>query len=218
MKEKIKYINIIMILTILLLTIKSNAAMEIKPGTSAWTNITVSESYQQCYDLRNSDTTLGKNTLDPHLTLNSDWATVSYLAASAYGGVNNSTNGPQTAIDGKNYNTTTGNASGVMNFGKTCTHTSALIDGIGRDDYAINLKNNLNTKYVENINSSFTIETTKGQALKETYGWWGSSQYFAWANTHAVIRSRIFGIDNMNDTAGEGAASSATFRPVIWND
>lgn len=211
MKEKIKYINIIMILTILLLTIKSNAAMEIKPGTNAWTNITVSESYQQCYDLRNSDTTLGKNTLDPHLTLNSDWATVSYLAASAYGQINNSNNGSQTTIDGKRYNTTTGNASGVINFGKTITQTSSIYQNIS-NEYMGNLINNKESKYVESIDDMTSIDNTKGKAIAEVRGWFGASTYNPYG---IVLRQWMFG---SYDSYSNGVSGSATFRPVIWND
>lgn len=211
MKEKIKYINIIMILTILLLTIKSNAAMEMKPGTSAWTNITVSESYQQCYDLRNSDTTLGKNTLDPHLTLNSDWATVSYLAASAYGQINNSNNGSQTTIDGKRYNTTTGNASGVINFGKTITQTSSIYQNIS-NEYMGNLINNKESKYVEAIDDMTSIDNTKGKAIAEVRGWFNANSYNPYG---IVLRQWMFGT---YDSYSNGLSGGPTFRPVIWND
>lgn len=211
MKEKIKYINIIMILTILLLTIKSNAAMEMKPGTSAWTNITVSESYQQCYDLRNSDTTLGKNTLDPHLTLNSDWATVSYLAASAYGKIDGKDYGSRTLIDGGEYNTTTGNASGVINFGNTITQTSSIYQNIS-NEYMGNLINNKESKYVEAIDDMTSIDNTKGKAIAEVRGWFGASTYNPYS---MVMRRYIFGT---YDSYSDGSSGGATFRPVIWND
>lgn len=212
MKEKIKYINIIMILTILLLTIKSNAAMEIKPGTSAWTNITVSESYQQCYDLRNSDTTLGKNTLDPHLTLNSDWATVSYLAASAYGKIDGNDYGSRTLIDGGAYNTTTGNASGVINFGNYFTQTSSIYQNRS-NVYIGNLTNNKDSKYVESIDDITSIDNTKGKAIAEVKNWFGATSYTPMT---IVLRRAIFG--NWDSGGNGNADSGITFRPVIWND
>lgn len=191
MREKIKYISIIAIVFLMLFTIKSNAAMAIKPGTSRWVNISVSESYQQSYNLRNSDATLGKNNLDPHLSLNKDWGAVAYLAISPYGNVADS-RGPQISINGTNYRTTTGNITGVMNMGTNYTQTSSLFGGVGNGN-TTNLTNNLNTKYVETLNTENTVEGTRGQALAETWGWWGSGTQYPNDSLVLVIRTSILG-------------------------
>lgn len=223
MREKIKYISIIAIVFLMLFTIKSNAAMAIKPGTSSWTKISVSESYQQCYNLRNSDATLGKNNLDPHLTLNKDWGAVAYLAISPYGKVEKDIRGPKISINGTNYYTTTGNITGVMNMGEYYTQTSSLLGGNGNDN-TTNLTNNLSTKYVENLSAETSIENTRGQAIAETWGWFSSDKYYSTSSAPVGIRHGILGLGNYgfgyygNDySIGMGRSSTATFRPVIWN-
>lgn len=174
MKNKIKCISFIMIVTIMLLTIKSNAAMAIKPGTTTWTSINVSDSYAQCYNLRNADSTLGANQLDPHLTLNKDWGAVAYLAISTYGSVNSSTL-PTTTINGTSYTTTNGNATGVMDMGKDYTQTSSLKSDYEEENNYANLVNNVNSKYVEILPNSLIYANTLGQAINETKSWWGTS-------------------------------------------
>ena len=223
MKNKIKCISFIMIVTIMLLTIKSNAAMAIKPGTTIWTSINISDSYAQCYNLRNADSTLGANQLDPHLTLNKDWGAVAYLAISTYGSVNSLTL-PTTTINGTSYTTTNGNATGVMDMGKDYTQTASLISGYTDTGYIANLKNNVGTKYVETLSTENTVVNTLGQAIAETYGWWKSDRYYFNSTYPVAIRYNVLGLEgsyvgsyNFN-TGGKGQDTSYTiFRPVIWN-
>ena len=68
----------------------SNAAIEIKPTSSVHNNITASTAYEYCYYMRAYSSSLGANSLDPHLALSADWGAVAYLGASGYGGVKNS--------------------------------------------------------------------------------------------------------------------------------
>lgn len=193
----------------------SRAAVESKPGTSHYDDITASASYQLCYDMRNADSTLGNNSLDPHLTLNADWGAVAYLGASGYGAVRNNY-GTDVKINGKNYKSTTKNITGVMNMGyNNYSHTASLMGGnAGQSpEYTINLKNNLETKYVENLLS----DNTKGQAIIETQNWWDSYiSYPLNSLTPVAIREGIFGLTRYYNS-GESGGSSVTFRPVIWN-
>lgn len=225
MKSKLKYLGIIMFLLISTFTIKSNAAMEVKSGTSSWSNISASEAYQQCYNLRYSDSTLGKNSLDPHLTLNADWAAAAYLATSSYGAVSSS-QGPVVSVGGVNNYSTTGNATGVMNMGSHYTMTSSLIEGYEDKGASIEkIKNNLNTKYVETLSATNTIENTKGKAFAEVAGWWSSWAKYPISSYPVGIRVGVngfksFGSYTYNDEtyAGQGYANGGTtFRPVIWN-
>lgn len=210
MKNKIKCISFIMIVTIMLLTIKSNAAMAIKPGTTTWTSINVSDSYAQCYNLRNADSTLGANQLDPHLTLNKDWGAVAYLAISTYGSVNSSTL-PTTTINGASYTTTNGNATGVMNMGNIYTQTASDNEN-DTHNYAdmIEIYNNIETKYVEKLSSNPTSDTTVGQALVETISWFGS------ANDYGIPTLYRWKVLGYTVSSGNGSYNT-TFRPVIWN-
>ena len=54
MRGKIKIIGSLLLICLFILCFStiSNAAIEVKPGTSAYTNITASDSYDLCYNLR----------------------------------------------------------------------------------------------------------------------------------------------------------------------
>ena len=121
MKSKKQLVVGIIIVLMLLIPTISKANMEIKSGTTTWVNITVSEAYDACRDLDMAGSSLGTNGLDPHLALNKDWGAVAYLAVSSSGNLNstNGPDGPTVTIDGDEYTTTTGNLTGVMDFGKT---------------------------------------------------------------------------------------------------
>ena len=176
MKNKVKIIGILVMISLIAICFStiSNAAIEVKPGTAAHVNINPSTAYQYCYDMRSSTSTLGANTLDPHLILNADWGAVTYLGASTYGNIR-SANGTEVTIKDEKYYSTTNNITGVMNMGNNLgTFTSSLIDGAAKNVNRTNLEKNINTKYVETLPTECTIDGTKGQALAETAGWYGS--------------------------------------------
>ena len=100
---------IIIIFIVIFSTTISKAGVQIIKGATTYTSVNVSESFDICYNLRNGDSTLGTNTLDPHLATSLDWGAVAYLAQSRYGANATSTN---------SYNSTsTGNESGVKDTG-----------------------------------------------------------------------------------------------------
>ena len=220
MKKKI-FISFFMAIAVVAVGSISRAAIEIKPGTTAYTSIDVSSAYQLCYDLRANDTTLGNNSLDPHLTLNKDWGAVAYLGASAYGDVR-SLGGSKLTYEGKNYYSTTGNKSGVMNMGTSLTQTSCIVKNKVNDTTNIyarkNLIDNKDTKYVEclsNINKSDTL----GMAIDETKYWY-NAEYRLYDDARTYVRKFIWGFTNSGNTVfGEPSSNSGsvTFRPVIWN-
>ena len=155
---------------------------------------------------------------------NSDWGAVAYLAISNYGEVTSS-EGPSITLDGATRYTTTGNATGVLDFGKHRTVTSSLLetdDGTG-SEYRTVLINNKETKYVEILSAELTSEKTKGQALAETYGWFGySSNKYPESSAPIAIRYRYVGLGSSGTSNGllygSGVSgSNNTFRPVIWN-
>ena len=89
--KKILVIGIITFMSIMLFSTISKAGVESKPGGTVWTNITISNAYKVCYDMRAPTSTLGLNSLDSHLALNKDWGAVAYLALSTYGAVKDAT-------------------------------------------------------------------------------------------------------------------------------
>lgn len=150
----------------------SNAGLEIKEGTSAYTSVNISESFDICYNLRDGTSTLGNCNLDPHLATSLDWGAVAYLAQSRYGA--NSSNVS---------NNTTGNKSGVMNM-RGYTQTATMIET--RNQTSTNattyryrleeaLKDDNMKKYVDLIPYTSTAENTQGRALAETANWYGET-------------------------------------------
>ena len=70
--KKILVIGIITFMSIMLFSTISKAGVESKPGGTVWTNITISNAYKVCYDMRAPTSTLVVNSLDSHLALNKD--------------------------------------------------------------------------------------------------------------------------------------------------
>lgn len=220
MKKQI-IIGIMILLAMSLLPNISKAAdisrFESKSGGTLWNNVTISRAYQECYDLRelSAESTLGNNSLDPHLTLNKDWGAVAYLAISPYGGVSSVYS-----------QTTTGNLTGVQDFGKADAKfefTSSLLTGAKDNTNITNLINNIGTKYVEELaeDAWTNIENSKGMALAETRGYKNSSQN--WNNAYPVkARVGVCGFYSSGSGSwyydGQGSKSSSVFfRPTIWN-
>lgn len=202
MKKKIFSTILLSIILLMSFTLTSNAAMQIIPGTETSTGITISDTYAYCYNLRTTSSTLGNNTLDPHLSTGYDWGAVAYLAASVYGCNMNSTSLTEFK--------TSGNNSGVMNFGKTGTYVSVITDSNFTTQK--NLINYKNTKYVNYISGYYV--TGDGIATNEIANW--GSKYSNLASTsnnaHQHIRYGILGC-----YYGYANGNSATFRPAIWN-
>ena len=133
--------------------------------------VNVSESFDICYNLRNSDSTLGNNSLDPHLTTSLDWGAVLYLAQSRYG-INSN------AIASN----TTGNQSGIRDMNQF-TQTATIFESRNKTStYAISYRYRLEEavndptlkKYVDVIPNETTIQSTLGRALLETKNWYTS--------------------------------------------
>ena len=211
MKRKVIVISILAIIASLSIVTVSNAAIQIKPTQGVrHTNITASNAYQYCYDMRNASSSLGVNNLDPHLTLNKDWGAAVYLAISAYGTTRASV---MTAvqIDGYGYYSTTGNITGVISMNRR-TFTSSVVENATDLTNLSNIVNNKNTKYVEIIPKSNLAAATKGYAFEETRGWYDSNG----VNPGGYSTIERYGI--LRTQAGTGSAySEISFRPVIWN-
>ena len=195
----------------------SNAGLEIKEGTSAYTNVNISESFDICYNLRDGTSTLGNCNLDPHLATSLDWGAVAYLAQSRYGAnsSNVSTN-------------TTGNKSGIMNM-SGWTQTATMLENRNKTStnattYRYRLEEALQDdnmkKYVDVISNTVDTDTTKGRAIAETKNWYGATYSYNNGNNTdnpLIIRDSAFGVNAYNPNTSGQARSDVTFRPVIWN-
>ena len=165
--KKIVFSLFMIILIIICSSTISKAGVQIIDGATTYTSVNISESFDICYNLRNGDSTLGTNTLDPHLVTSLDWGAVAYLAQSRYG-----SNG--TSLTAYN-NTSTGNESGVQDTGGYM-QTATLFENrnkssINATSYRYRLEEALETpgmeKYVDQISNTIDITSTLGRAIAE---------------------------------------------------
>ena len=203
----------------------SMAGIQIIDKATTMTSLNVSEEFDMCYNLRNGDSTLGTNSLDPHLVTSLDWGAVAYLAQSRYGS-------NATSLSSFN-NTSTGNESGVQDTGGYM-HVASMFENRNTTSsnataYRYRLEEALKTpgmeKYVNliptspNINN-ITVDNTLGMAIAETRNSFGATYSFSNNNDYPIpTRDSLFGVINNYSfyyTTGE-ARDNVTFRPVIWN-
>ncbi len=215
--KKLKYsISIFLLIGISMIANFSYAGVEIKEGTTAYTSVNISESFDICYNLRDGSSTLGTCSLDPHMATSLDWGAVAYLAQSRYGA--NSSNVTTN---------TTGNKSGIMNM-NGWTQTATLFESRNKTSgNATNYRYRLEEaiadanlrKYVDVIPNTVDVNTSRGRAMAETINWYGSSYSFG-NQTNSdypiIIRDSLFGVGGDLNSNGQ-AHSAVTFRPVIWN-
>ena len=199
MKSKKQLIVGIIIALMLLIPTISKANMEMKPGTTVWTGITVSDAYDACRGLDVVGSALGTDKLDPHLALNKDWGAVAYLAVSSIGNVGTS-NLPTVTIGENSYTTTTGNLTGVMNFGKTNTYTSSglstVIGTAKNPGWRQSLIDNKDTRYVELLPGTADVKNTRGMAIKETEEWFSSKVDYPVYDEPLMLRDGVLGFFN----------------------
>ena len=187
----------------------SMAGIQIIDKATTMTSLNVSEEFDMCYNLRNGDSTLGTNSLDPHLVTSLDWGAVAYLAQSRYGS-------NATSLSSFN-NTSTGNESGVQDTGgymqtatmfetRNTTSSSATsyryrLDEALQDE---NMKKYVNLIPTSPNVSNVTVSNTLGMALAETQNWFGASYSFG-NNTDypVIIRDSLFGVNYISYAAGQ---------------
>lgn len=246
MRKRLLLISILIIGLIAIMS-KSYAAIEIKPSPAAnannvMKNISVTNSYLSCQGMTKQGESLYGSTVLPHLSTNADWGAVSYLSNSIYGTNSAGQNtGLKININGIDYYSTTGNASGVMNWGvnsyttNLVTQAASLITNYMTDNststatgYVTELQNAAakKSRFVEVINTkSFTVNNTLGMAMEEVRGYpWNQWCYVGQdVNYPITIRQGLFGfsVGGINGgyigTPSGAGFGSVTFRPVIWN-
>ena len=216
MKKSIKIIVAILIILMLMLATKSYAALECKQGDTKDSK-SQEAAFQLCYDMRNPTSSLGNNSLEPHLQLNKDVGAYAYLGMSAYG-----TNGEKATYsfrEGFIYYTTPNYTGITDSVQKELTAgmylptgvTSSVVQKYGRN------------KYTEIFEEKPNLENTKGMAILETKGWYktNSAEYVdGWVlmyrdhywTSGPSYRYSAYGY-------GNGAESNTiiNYRPVIWN-
>ena len=207
---------------------RSNAAIESKAGTAYHNGISVNQSFQYCYDMRYPTSSLGNNSLDPHLVTANDWGGVAYLGLSSYGAVKKETGATSdVVIDNRTYSTLTGNKTGVLNFGSgtygnnytsNYVQTATYLDGSTANNDRSKLYLASNARLVNKISATNDVEHTKGQAAAETSGWYNVNGYFkSYPNLDNPISMRR-GVYGYNGTSGQAISGNGiTYRPVIWN-
>lgn len=218
MKKKILTTAILIVFGILLFgqSVKAETevktTIQIKNGATSWTSISVSDAYDKCQELNDDNSALGTTSSNvmAHLSTNADWYAVSLLTQSDYGSRNN--------------NNTTGNNSGIMNFGSKWTFTAGIMEDntqATNDNYQ-SLINNKDTKFVEKLKNEANRENNKpglGFRASEILSS-GINHYENDFNNYPIsVRNSLFGflVGDFGTALASGAPSSiVTFRPVIW--
>ena len=194
--------RIIMLIVILMIavTLKGNTAfaeyvIQVVPTSNAnpaWKSINVSDAYDACQNLNQTYSTLGTTSLKAHLTTNADWYAVSLLTYSAYGN--------------KNASNTTGNKTGIMNFGTSYTFTSSVMEGTATNENRTSLYNNIGTPYVESVkNNTNRASNEPGRGLLSNEMLSGSfgTVYYANDGGYPVsVRNSLFGFSLGNGNVG----------------
>ena len=187
--------------------------MEIKEGVGAWTNISISDSYEECESLNSPTSTLGTSALEAHLTTDADWSAMALFSVSQYGG--STSNSPAQ---------TNGNSSGIYDIGYYSIRTTGILytaDSTSTE-YASGLFNADGTvkKYIKKWPTN--REETGFVGFIDTWGWHGAAKSYGDRNQYPISsRSGLFGVtfgwgDYNGGSTGQ-MLSNETFRPVIWN-
>lgn len=216
MKKRIKIIIAMLIVFSMILITKSNAAIETKATSNSNVYICTTQlnAYQLSYDMRNPTSSLGNNTLDPHLELSKDYGAWAYLGMSAYG-----TNTKMAKISGiypdnMGYSDviSTPNFTGVV-------QTREIVATVVGSNSTSNKYGN--SKYLEILeNGNHTADNTKGMAMAETKGWY-SGKVVEYSGGSVLLREKISTLGNYFDSSHiyeyKGDQDKEWFRPVIWN-
>lgn len=187
------------------------ATIQIKKDATSWTSISVSDAYDKCQELNDDNSALGttQSNVMAHLSTNADWYAVSLLTLSEYGS--------------KNEYNTTGNNSGIMNFGAKTSFTSGIMED-WEETISSNyqsLIDNKDTKFVEKIKTSTERESNKaGLGFRASEVLSGTVYYGDGVSYPISVRRGLFAF-HVGHSASGGLASGApniglTFRPVIW--
>lgn len=214
------------IIFMILSNIKSYGAVAITKGTSVFTNRTISDFYDICKEMKNVGQGLEGTDVDVHMATNKEWATVSYFSNSNYGtATQGKNNGTSVTIDGTDYYSTNGNATGVMNWGKIMTYTSGVLSNYTNIGTTSTLYNN-GRSIIQNATDSVHVDLINSVSRSSigATGWY-STQTQMGENTEFPYSARrgLFGIlvgypNGGYGNSGLGSASSyVTFRPVILN-
>lgn len=218
--KKIKVL-ILSIIFILLSTVKSYGAVVIIKGENTFTNRSISDFYNISKEMKNIGQGLESTNVDVHMATNGEWATVSYFSNSAYGTATVGQNkGIEIDIDGRKYLSTNGNATGIMDWGKTITFTSGLISNYAEMDKSSAVYTN-GKSLVDNAGKDRKIDILSSSTSAVSIGkngWYNSWNYLGNDLKYPYsVRSGLFGFRaGFGDGGTSGAASTnVTFRPVI---
>ena len=234
---KNKFIILLMLVIILITTSKvyAKTSIEIKPSNSSvYTNKTISEFFEESLGMKKAGECLESDNVDVHMATNLDWAIVSYFSNSAYGtNGEGENNGIATTINGKEYLSTNGNATGVMDFGKTATYTAGVLSNYEELENTSEteepydwgksiLDNATNSKYVDIL-----IDNSNFKRSIAVTGWYGVMNLWSQnANLPYSVRLGLFDfwvgkssawLDHNSWQADGAATDTKTFRPIIWN-
>ena len=208
--RKIRKVMLLIVVFMIAVSIKGNTAfaeyvIQVVPNATPWTNINVSDAYDACQNLNQNYSTLGTTSLKAHLTTNADWYAVSLLTYSAYGN--------------KSASNTTGNSTGIMNFGTQNTFTSSVMEGATTNDNIKSLYDNINTSYVETVkNNTNRAQNVPGRGLLEKEYLVSNlgGGYFGDDGKYPIsLRKQLFGVGLGTYGGGQDGCSRTVYLQML---
>ena len=213
--------------------ISDTVKMVSKPNVLSWRNITIGNSYTNCYNYNREN--------ESHLIKMSEWGAVAYLTHSQYGRNRNEVtiNNSYTTANVGELGSTTGNIYGVYDMAGGTWERVAAWDTLSTSDNITNYGSSFassggtSTKYAtayKNGTDTYSGVLAKtvcktGDAVRETYtnsdrGWFNDYSYFGYASYPFFGRGGDYengegaGVFASHSTAGEPHAG-ISFRAVL---
>lgn len=228
-KNIILKVFIITIIIMLISTVKSYAAVAITKDGTVLTGVNISDSFDMCREMTEKGQGIEGSNVNSHMATNGEWAAVSYFSNSNYG---TDTQGQNTGIsitmDDKEYFSTNGNVTGIMNWGKTVTFTSGILSNyseILEDSAAYNNGKSLIRN--SNLGVDFLDSITTDKVSIANNGWYNSWNTFYNSLSHPYsVRLGLFGffigvgggyVEGSYGKSDGSAEKDVTFRPIIIN-
>ena len=234
-----KFIKIIILLIVcvaLQIILFGNISNAVLEGNKSWqtTQRKLGNAFDLCRELQSPTSSLGTNTLDPHLSNARDLGASIFLGLSQYGTVNDNsnenrvyismTNPPRKYNNSGSYDTntsTTGNMSGVIGIGINSWEWMAMVRSNNENvsGFTDQLFDSTNAKYVDNV-ASDSVQDSKGMPLGEIKNngrYWYNDGGESWSND----AGRYMAVTDIYGTCSSAEMSDyfgqRVFRACIWN-
>lgn len=208
--NKRKILIIAILLSIILLPVKSNAGLQANKGGKSKESTSISNFFSQIRAMDSTGGTLAVDEsygIDCHMAKNTEWGTAAIMSASPFG----------TAPSGQSSESTTGNTSGIYQMADNHPEFVAGIYNNTNTNNTVNLSNS-EAKYKNNYTNTTKYSIT-GDGIIETDKWKGAGNYsFVTSSSPVFIRSYImFGYSNHSGSGTTNKNARLSRGCSLWH-